>query len=213
MTLQSIVLWFVLLALVCWCLGAYNRLVRLRAAVRQAFTPVDEAMVQASTWLLDHAPAPPEPPTSALGALESDRPAAADPVAQPALRGDIWDSSNAATQQLSAAAAQVRRDPLNARAVAALSAALTVFQQVLQRVLDSDAVSMNPAEIISGESAILVDSVAKTQRDMVVDLAAQGFNNAVLAYNAAIATFPARVLAMFLGFSAAACIQRTEQST
>ena len=212
MSFQSILLWLALLALVCWCLGAYNRLVRLRAAVRQAFAPVDEAMAQASTWLLDHAPAPAEPPASALGERQSDRPAVAEPVAQPALRGDIWDSSSAATQQLSAAAAQVRRDPLNAKAVAALSAALTVFQQVLQRVLDSDAVSMDPSEIISGESAILVDSVAKTQRDLVVDLAAQRFNDAVLAYNAAIGTFPVRVLALFLGFSAAARIQRAEQS-
>ena len=62
---------------------------------------------------------------------------------------------------------------------------------------------MNESENMGGKSVILVPVIEKTQRHMAVDVAAQAFNAQVQAHNAAVHTFPARLLAWFLGFAPA----------
>ena len=51
MTWQSIAIGLMALVVLCWGLGAYNRLVRLRAKVRADFVPVHEGLEQAAQWL------------------------------------------------------------------------------------------------------------------------------------------------------------------
>ena len=178
MSWQSIAIGLAALALVCWALGAYNRLVRLRTAVREAFGPVHEALDQAAQWLQGLVQAQPE-------------------------ASDMWTSAGAAAQQLQAALGPVRREPLDAKAIAALNAAHGVFAQAVQRLPESEAVSMNEEENTGGRPCILVPVIEKTQKHMAVNVAAQAFNAQVLAHNAAVHTFPAALLAWFLGFAPA----------
>ena len=178
MSWQSIAIGLAALALVCWALGAYNRLVRLRVAVREAFVPVHDALNEAAQW---------------LQALVAAQPEA----------GDLWTSAGAAAQQLQTALAPVKREPLDAKAVAALNTAHGVFAQAIQRLPDGEAVSMNKQENTGGSPVILVPVVEKTQKHMAVDVAVQAFNTQVQAHNAAVHTFPAQLLAWFLGFAPA----------
>lgn len=55
---SSVAFWLVLAVLLFWSLGAYNRLVRLRARVLGRFAQVDQHMVQALALLGDAARVP-----------------------------------------------------------------------------------------------------------------------------------------------------------
>ena len=51
MSTTAIVCWVVAAALLFWIVGAYNRLVRLRAAIVRQFAPVDEQFRQRQALL------------------------------------------------------------------------------------------------------------------------------------------------------------------
>lgn len=55
--MQTTLFWVAVVAIICWALGAYNRLVRQRAAVRNGFLAVDEIMRAECAQLLLQAPA------------------------------------------------------------------------------------------------------------------------------------------------------------
>lgn len=86
------VLWASAALLLCWLVGAYNRLVRLRAAVVRSFGPLDAALLRLQLLLAEceraHAPAA--------------------------------DRLQAAAAQFGASLAQARAQPLHAGATTAL---------------------------------------------------------------------------------------------
>lgn len=174
--------WLVAAALLAWSLGAYNRLVRLRAHVISSFAAVDQRMVQALDLL-----------SEAVAAHENPAvPVADDP--------DTLDGGVPARAGLQAAAAQfdvalrvARRQPLDASAVAALQAAYMTANVVWDRYRapapEPDMVAMQRAW----------EDNAQVMRE-----GHGSFNTAVKRYNAAIAQFPASMLAHVFGFGPAA---------
>ena len=220
MTWQSIAIGLMALVVLCWGLGAYNRLVRLRAKVRADFVPVHEGLEQAAQWLhkLGAAHMSEAESASLSVGLHSgpgvDESADANPGVNPDVNPDakadahpdasaVWASASAAAQQLLAALAPVRREPLDAAAMAALNTAHEVFVQAVGRLSALDEVSGRESENTGGDVVILLSIVEKTQKYMAVDVAAQAFNAQVQAHNAAVRQFPARGLAWFLGFAPA----------
>lgn len=171
----SLVFWIVTAVLLFWALGAYNRLVRLRAQVIGAFAPVDVHLGRALLLLAE-----------ASGAGEG---AAGD--AAPAGRAGL----QGAAMQFDASLRVARRQPLDANAVAALRTAYATVHAVWELLHgDPDAGAQAPNQRAWEDNANMAHQ------------AMAGFNQAVLAYNAAIAQFPAAVLAYLFSFGAAQCL-------
>lgn len=180
----SVVFWLGMAVLLFWSLGAYNRLVRLRAQVRGMFAQVDQPMVQTLALLGEAAGVPDA--TSAV-----DDTALPDTSVVPVHYG-----LQAAAIQLEVALRVVRKHALDASAVAALQTAYATTHDVWDRRQGTlpDAVSADE----------VVMQRAWEDNTHVVRVAVGGFNAAVQAYNAAIAQFPASILAYLFSFSQAA---------
>ena len=110
-------LWPVLLVLALvffWAIGAYNRLVRLRAAVGTAFAALEPLLRERLAWVKGALP-PAEPPAPDAPASTLDEP-----------RTQAWARLDAAGEQLALALAPVRSQPVSARAVCSLAQAQAV---------------------------------------------------------------------------------------
>ncbi len=168
-----------------WALGAYNRLMRLRSAVAQAFGSFDAHMVR-------------------LIALMGEFSAAH--AVQRALLEDGPDQEIAtlqgATTQLSACLAVARARPLAGDAVAALTAARVALQAAWQSAARREQDAAN-ADAVPAAPTPSVWHVRWDEHALQNDQAARVFNDAVAQYNAAIAQFPASLLAWVFGFKAA----------
>lgn len=195
-----------------WALGAYNRLMRLRSAVVQAFGSFDAHMVRWLALLGEFA--------AAQEVRVPATPAASVPE-MAALRG--------AATQLSASLAMARARPLQPEAVAALIAARDVLLACWHKGVQALAAHQtaeegeDAQEIEEGEKADQKSEDAGSAREgapppaqrleqwrarwddhaQQADQAARVFNSAVVHYNAAIAQFPASLLARVFGFKAA----------
>ncbi|KRB35136.1 LemA family protein [Acidovorax sp. Root70] len=195
---SSPLFWIAFAVFLFWALGAYNRLMRLRSAVVQSFGSFDAHMVRLVALLGEFGAAQ----TVQRGSLLAD--GGAQELA--ALQG--------AVTQLSASLAVARARPLQGDAVAALAAAREVLRATwataLQKLLADPA---QPAPLALGDDT----DVAPTTAPVVLSVwqvrweehavqneqAIRVFNEAVVQYNAAIAQFPARLLAWVFGFKAA----------
>lgn len=185
---SSPLFWIVFSIAVFWALGAYNRLMRLRSAVVQAFGSFDAHMVRLLALLGEWGAAR----VAASPTLDKDPETAA-------LEG--------ATTQLSASLAMARARPLQPQAVAALAAAREVLHASWQKAVALPQGSSMPGVSASeGAVAALPAAVWQVRWDEHVqhnEQAIRVFNDAVLHYNAAIAQFPANLLAWVFGFKAA----------
>ncbi len=180
----SVVFWLSVAVLLFWSLGAYNRLVRLRAQVLAAFAQVDQRMEQGLALL-----------GQAAGMLDAS-----------ALVNDkVWPDKSglaghtglkAATIQFEVALRVARKQALDASVVAALQTAYATVHDVWERLQGTDADSASTAEAVMQR--------AWEDNTQVVHEAAASFNSAVQAYNAAIVQFPASILAYLFSFSQAA---------
>ena len=119
-------------ALLFWIVGAYNRLVQLRAALVRQFAPVDEQFRQRQALLLQ-----------LLGELEA---ALAGP--EPRL-----DALRAACQQLDAACAHARQRPGAAGAITSLRLADDILSETRARVPAPIEPGAGLAELQSGLGA------------------------------------------------------------
>ncbi|MCI5068536.1 MAG: LemA family protein [Acidovorax sp.] len=207
---SSPLFWIAVAVAVFWALGAYNRLMRLRSAVIQAFGSFDAHMVRLLALVSEY------------GAVHAAVPASSGPVpALAALEG--------AATQLSASLAMARARPLQPDAAAALAAARDVLyatwdkttaalapcsiQQLPQQDGSEATESLDPPhsepETLAA-AAPLPPSHWQMQWESHLQQntqAADVFNDAVLHYNAAIAQFPANLLARVFGFKAARGLQ------
>jgi len=116
---SSPLFWIVFAIVLFWALGAYNRLMRLRSAVVQAFGGFDAHMVRLVALLGEF---------SAAQAVQQEGGGLRDGGA--ALQG--------ATTQLGASLAVARARPLQADAMAALATARDVLQTTWQGAMQSD---------------------------------------------------------------------------
>ncbi|MES2783992.1 MAG: LemA family protein [Pseudomonadota bacterium] len=173
---STVVFWALAAILLFWGIGAYNRLVRLRAEAKAAFALLDAELTR-DVELVRHQL--PQADTQASG-VENDH--------------SVWAGLRGAAEQFAASLAAARNRPLNAEGIAALGAARDVMAMAWERAERSDAHDLGgphlAATVLARRSQILAQANA----------AADQFNRAVARYNAAIAEFPAVLLASFFGF-------------
>lgn len=178
--------WIALAVALFWSVGAYNRLVRLRSAALVSFQVLGEALAGYIVLVNDcFIPVASRVPVQA--ALTLDGAAAAS-----------WVGLQAASTQFDASLQVARRQPLDAGSVAALQTALVVLQAAWRRV---------PSGFV--ERPHMLAATLQSQwgeRDQQVAHASAAFNRAVLAYNAAIAQFPAVLMARLFAFREAGCL-------
>jgi hypothetical protein len=192
---DSMVGWIVIAVLLFWFVGAYNRLVRLRAAVLQAYATLDAALrkqldfVQASI-------------TAALP--EKDASSHSSAVAP----------LQAATTQLATLLGATRLHPLDPGAMAALATALQVLVTAWQRqhpdavtVFEADGTLSRPAPLLpagAGAASGTLEPLAWPEPSAAAEIARSQFNLAVGQYNAAIVQFPALLVAWMVRLRPAA---------
>jgi LemA protein len=192
---DSMVGWIVIAVLLFWFVGAYNRLVRLRAAVLQAYATLDAALrkqldfVQASI-------------TAALP--EKDASSHSSAVAP----------LQAATNQLATLLGATRLHPLDPGGMAALATALQVLITAWQRqhpdavtVFEADGTLSRPAPLLpagAGAASGTLEPMAWPEPSAAAEIARSQFNLAVGQYNAAIVQFPALLVAWMVRLRPAA---------
>jgi len=159
-----------------WMVGAYNRLVRLRSAVLQAFGALDTFFVR---WI----------------ALTSECLAALDERAADTGLADAHAAVAAATTQLGASLAVARARPLDGGAIAALGAGVQALSGAWQTLTGHDG---RGDATVQGELALWARQFEGLRQQSVT--ARTAFNEAVAAYNGAVAQFPASLLAWLFGF-------------
>lgn len=188
---ESLASWIVIAVLLFWFVGAYNRLVRLRATVLQAYGALDAALARQLDFVQASITA--EPPAEAAPTGESLSSIA--PL-------------QAATTQLATLLGATRARPLDAGVMAALATALQVWIGAWRRqhpddvtVFDADGTLSRPAQLLPGSligaggAAGAVEPIAWPEPSAAAEIARNQFNQAVGHYNAAIAQFPALLVA------------------
>jgi LemA protein len=164
-----------------WVMGAYNRLVRLRQALGQAWGQIDEVLTRRAAAL--------EPLVEALR-----EPLAAEATTLLAL--------TTALERQQQAAQQVRLKPSSAVALQAWVVAEVELASPLARL---QALVEQHSELAHSDA---VRPFSKQLAELAPRLgyARQGFNDTVQAYNAAVEEFPTRLLTGLFGFAPAARI-------
>jgi LemA protein len=171
---SSILAWSVVALLVFWAVGAYNRLVRLRSEVNTSFSEV-QGQLQKQTQLAQSLAAPTDP-----------QEAEDEPIFLVQIR--------AASIQLAACLETSRPKPLDHERLAAIVSASAVLTRAWERAEREDAHDLAGPQLPSE----LTDSRARLVRD--TQTAITQFDAAVDRYNAAIAQFPALLLASVFSF-------------
>lgn len=191
---QSLLGWIAAAVLLFWSVGAYNRLVRLRADIHAAFGDVD-AQLQQEVRLVESVvqeAMPPDLPES-TGSPDALTPG----PSQSQRRPSFWDALRGAAVQLSATLSAARARPLERRRIEALSAASGVLRMAWERVEREDAHDLAGPRLPETLSATRLQQLAQAQA------AIDRYNQATARYNDAVAQFPAAVLAWVFGFKPA----------
>jgi LemA protein len=175
----SLLTWIGLAVLLFWAVGAYNRLVRLRAEVNASFAQVDGQLQQQLRLVDELLPTDSSQPASLF--LEDDGPS-------------FWSGLQGASAQLAACLAAARVRPLNPNGIAALAAASDVLAMAWNRAEREDAHDLAGPRLPEDLLASRAQLVSQTQG------AVDRFNDTIVLYNAAIAQFPAVLLAWVFGF-------------
>lgn len=179
MNSRQTLLWVAAAVLLFWAVGAYNRLVRLRNAIQQAYTALDARVLRRNECVAELAQA-------------------LQPVFEPAL----IETLQAALGQSQSAREQARRTPCDAAAITNLGVAEKVLGDARLRLA---ALLSQQVDALSGsEVPNLVDQVA--QAETALAFAREQFNRAALDYNQAVRQFPTRFLAAVFGFSSGATL-------
>ena len=171
--------WLALTVGVFWAVGAYTRLKRLRAACAQAFQSLDLHLQQLLAVLDEFDAQSPVDQGEMLPARHALQPTAA--LLQAALQG-------------------ARAQPLQGDGVAGLDAAWQALQVAWSAY---EAVVAHQRADAPARQTLAPWSQRWQQQHTLQVHAAEQFNQAVSAYNAAIAQFPARLLAWIFAFQRA----------
>lgn len=167
----SLLVWLLAAVLLFWSVGAYNRLVRLRAEVNAAFAALDAPLLQ-----------------------QAQLAASLAPVEAPLEQAPFLRAIQGASSQLMLSLAAVRARPLAGDDVAALAVAWQAMNQAWERAEREDAHDLAGPQLPDG---IIHSHLALGQQ---AEVAAVVFSAAVDRYNLAIAQFPASLLASLFGF-------------
>jgi LemA protein len=177
--------WIGVAVLLFWAVGAYNRLIRLRAAALLAFAGVEAVLVGQVELVRSCLP-----PSAVPASVQEDEDLLDD-------MSSLWSGLGAAASQFAASLAAAKARPLDPNAVAALNAAIGVLHMAWHRMQQDDAHDL--------AGAALPESLQSQwqQLDTQQKAAAAIFNDAVKSYNEAIAQFPALLLAWLFGLGPA----------
>ena len=187
MSLQTIVSLTLLAMLVFWAVGAYNRLVRLKNVIANAFGQIDVQLKRRYDLI-------PNLVEAAKKYLEHE---------QVTLEAVI-----AARNQARSASDAVRSRPGQADAVIALAAA----EQTLDGSLGRLFALAEAYPDLKADQTIRELSEELTSAENKVGFARQAYNDAVLDYNNAQGQFPALLVARLFGFAPSAMLQATESA-
>lgn len=188
MSSRTIVSIAVLALLVFWAVGAYNRLVRLKNVIVNAFGQIDVQLKRRYDLI-------PNLVEAAKKYLQHEH--------------DTLEGVIAARNQARAASDAVRNRPANAQAVLHLAAAEQALDGSLGRLF---AVAEAYPEL-KADATIRALSEELTSTENKVAFARQAYNDSVLDYNNAQGQFPAVLIARLFSFSPAAMLQATENAS
>ncbi len=178
MSQTLVVLCSIAAVLVFWGVGVHNRLIRLRSAIATAHAQLDAHLVRRYALI---------PRWVELAqAYFGDAPA-------------LLESSSAASQQASAAADALRSAPSSATALRALALADSVLKDAMQNAQDRLNTDALHAAYLAVDQSLRDCSAELDATSSALGFAKESYNQAVLAYSAAIAQFPAVVLAKITG--------------
>ena len=172
-----------------WSVGAYNRLVRLRAAVVGAFAALDEQLVRQWVWVQGCLP------DSMRGAVPTMPGELQDAVTA------AWVRLHAASEQFAVALAHARAQPIDAQRMASLVMAHEALRTAWGATL-SEAV---PADAVPSSDRLQARWMRLLHQSLPLRTA---FNDAAQAYNLAIGQFPASLLARLFNFKPAGTVTR-----
>ncbi|MGY4831250.1 LemA family protein [Sphaerotilaceae bacterium SBD11-9] len=180
----QIVAWVAVAVLVFWGVGAYNRLVRLRNAIGNAFAQIDVQLKRRYDLIPN--------------LVEVARKYAAH-------ERETLEAVTAARNQAKAAADLARTRPAAAGAVTSLSMA----EQVLGSALTKLMAVVEAYPELKADQSLRELSEELTSTENKVAFSRQLFNDATLDYNNAAQQFPTSLMANLFGFRAAAMLQST----
>lgn len=181
------IVWTALVLALVWSVGAYNRLMRLRARVRAAFAVLDGHLGQYIVLADDH--------LKAASGLDLAQAVAAPRSAGPAT---VWAGLQGAGTQFDASLRVARKHVMDANAMAALQTAHATLEMSWERVQQE---CRDYRQLLAPMGR---DQWVENAR--MVKQAMSHFNRTVLAHNAAITEFPALLLAYLFSFRPAGCI-------
>ena len=185
---MSAAVWIVLVALVLllfWAVGAYNRLVRLKNAIANAFGQIDVQLKRRYDLIPN--------------LVEVAR-------KYPAHEAQTLEAVIAARNQAHSAEKAAAASPLNAGALGALAGAEQMLGGALSRLF---AVAEAYPDLKADQSMReLSEELASTENR--VGFSRQAFNDHVLEFNDAAAQFPALIVARLFGFQPQAMLESTQ---
>jgi LemA protein len=184
MSVTQIVTLAVLALLIFWSVGAYNRLVRLRNAITNAFAQIDVQLKRRHDLI-------PNLVEVARKYLEHER--------------DTFERVTAARNQAIAACDLVRARPGQPGPVKSLALA----EEVLASAMKGFNAVVEAYPELQADETMQRLSEELTHTENKVAFARQLFNDATMDYNNAAQEFPANVLAGLFGFKEAPMLQST----
>ncbi len=187
MSTQSLVLIVVSALLLFWAVGAYNRLVRLKNLIGNAFGQIDVQLKRRYDLISNLVEA-------AKKYLQHER--------------ETLEAVITARNQARAASDAARSRPTHAPEVMALAVAEQALDGSLARLF---AVAEAYPEL-KADNTIRELSEELTSTENKVAFSRQAYNNCVLDYNNAQAQFPALLIARLFGFAPSALLQATESA-
>jgi LemA protein len=189
----SLPIWFWIAAavLLFWAVGAYNRLVRLRAAIKQSFASVEAHIRQRDALLAQWLGAC----SGALGGSAGST----DGIAADNTEAHTVNAARGACVQVMAAVDHARAAPSGAQAIASLRLAEEVLIGARGRL--STELAAHSRANLAWDTVMQTDELAAV--DGTLGFARSQFNEAVQAYNDAAMQFPTWVIAGVFGFRSA----------
>lgn len=187
MSLSNLVSIAVLALLVCWAVGAYNRLVRLKNIIANAFGQIDVQLKRRYDLI-------PNLVEAARKYLQHE--------------SSTLEAVIAARNQARGAVDAARSQPGKADAVMALAAAEQALGGSLGRLF---ALAESYPEL-KADQTIRELSEELTSTENKVGFARQAYNDAVLDYNNAQGQFPALLVARLFNFAPSSMLQSTESA-
>jgi LemA protein len=174
---DSLFWWFALALMVFWCVGLYNRLMRMRSRALGALVSVDKHAQQFSDLVGE------------LGLGAGSMPQSLGP----------WAALLADLQALEAALKQAKATPTDARSLHQLGRTLDTLQATWQAMRAVPADLAGP--VVPAAMEARWDAIAQR-----VGSARDGFNQIAHKFNEALAQFPARLVVGFMGFRSSGLI-------